>query len=286
MTAASALREVARARALDTMSVAWRMSGCEARAVSLPRIHFPYLHAVAPAEEERFRKFLRWLARSHSFVSYSEAVRRVQSGEVDEPCVAISFDDGFASNVRAAKILEEFGAVGCFFVVTDFIGTRTRAEARKLFGYTNGVDEGAMTWAELETLKVRGHEVGNHTRSHRVMSSLTQDQLRDEVWTGAETLRSRMGECRHFAWPYGRLEHFTAGAAQMVFDAGHESCASAVRGAHPPSRPVAPHEVCLSRDHIMMEWPLRHSRFWIAASATGRGRADSSWPAGWKVPHV
>ena len=277
------LRAVARHGALDALAATWKMRGRTDKALSTPRVHFPYLHAVPPQEEDDFRRLLRDLAHTHTFVSYSEAVDKTLSGQIDKPYVAFSFDDGFASNVRTAAILEEFGAVGCFFVATGFIGVPTLPEARDFFGYSGGIDEHAMTWTDLENLKGRGHEIGNHTYSHRQISAITPDQAVEQIGRGAEMLRERLGGIEHFAWPFGRFSHFTAEAAAEVFAQGHVSCASAERGSH--SGGVTPPEsLCIRRDHVMTSWPLRHSRYFLASSALG-SRAQG-WPEGWEVPHV
>ena len=184
-------------------------------ALTRPRVHFPYLHAVPPAEESAFRRFVEALALNHTFLPYGEAVRRVLSGPIDKPFAAFSFDDGFVSNVQIARILEDYGARACFFVPTGFIGTSfTPAEARHQFGFSDDIDEGAMTWGDLEELKARGHEIGNHTVTHRVLAELPGQQLVDEVNLAAEELRSRLGVSEHFAWPRGRFRHFDERAAR------------------------------------------------------------------------
>jgi hypothetical protein len=81
-----------------------------------PRVHFLYLHHVLDDERENFGKILHALARSHSFLSYSEAVDRVRRGKIDKPFISISVDDGLKNCLRIADQLDQFGASGCFFV--------------------------------------------------------------------------------------------------------------------------------------------------------------------------
>ncbi len=112
-------------RARRARGVRGRHRGCGPIPHEAPRVHLPYLHTVPPHEEDSFRRLLTELRRDHTFISYSEAVERILTGDVDRPYLAFSFDDGFESNVRTARILEEFDTVGCFFVATRFIGTPT-----------------------------------------------------------------------------------------------------------------------------------------------------------------
>lgn len=272
------LRSGARRVALDVVAARETAGSRLATAWSTPRVHLVYLHAVAPDQEDRFRTLLRDWSAHHTFIGYGEAVRRIETGDIDRPYLAFSFDDGFASNVRTAGLLTEFGVTGCFFVPTDFIGTPTVERARALFGYAAGIDEPAMTWDDLDALAAAGHEIGNHTRSHRQLSKLGDAELADEIGTAAEVLRERFGAEPHFAWPFGRFTHMSAEAARLVFDLGHRSCASAVRGAHAGSGGSRP---CLRREHIATGWPERHSHAFLARGARAAGRA--SWPDGWRV---
>lgn len=279
------MRSRARALALDVLGMGRTLMRRDPAALARPRVHFPYLHAVPPAEEPAFRRFVEALAVDHTFLPYGEAVQRVLHGPIDKPYAAFSFDDGFVSNVRAARILEEYGARACFFVPTAFIGTALATEeARTRFGFSDDIDEGAMGWADLEDLKSRGHEIGNHTVTHGVLAEMSDQQVVDEVNLAAEELRRRVGASDHFAWPRGRFWHFDERAARAVFEAGHLSCASAERGAHTRVHQGDPRRLCIRRDHEMTAWPLRHSMYFMGRSSDRAAAApEDTWPAGWEV---
>ena len=273
-----AVRTSTRRLALDALADRWVRSGRVEAGFARPRVHFLYLHAVPEDEEPRFQGLLDRLTETHDLVSHSRAVQLLTAGDVSRPTVSFSFDDGFASNYRTARMLEEYGTVGMFFVPTSFIGTTTVDQARQLFGYSQHIDEPAMTWAQLEDLRGRGHEVGNHTRTHPNVATLSDDQVREEIHGAAEILRERLGECRHFAWPFGRWGHFSPDAARIVFESGHESCASAERGAHAVTHRRAAETVCLRRDHLMTSWPLRHLEYFIARASLRSDASSNAWP--------
>ncbi len=270
--------------ALDALST-WRsVSGRDREAFERPRVYFPYLHDVPEDEENAFRAFVEMLSDSHTFLSYSDAIDRVLNGPIDKPYVAFSFDDGFASNIAASRILEEYGATGCFFVPPGFIDSKLpTADAMREFGFSPGTCEEPMTWSDLEDMKSRGHEIGNHTLNHRTLSSISEEQASDEISRGADRIRGVLGECRHFAWPRGQFKHMTDIAARTVFETGHDSCASAERGAHVQPLHSDPQLLCVRRDHIMTSWPLRHDKYFIGrASETASGQSNA-WPHGWSV---
>lgn len=266
---------------LDSLSGAELAVGKIERDLGRPRVHFLYFHAVPPPSLSGFRSLVRTLSRNADFASHSDAVNALLTGQkLHKPVVSFSFDDGFVSNVAAAHVLEHYGAVGMFFVPTAFIGTPDVGSARAFFGMTAGVDEPAMTWGQIEGLRARGHEIGNHTVNHRVLSDLSDDEAAEEVGAARDELVQRLGTCEHFAWPRGLFHHTTEKVSRHAFALGHASIASAVRGSHRPGRRPVSH-LCLRRDHVMSEWPLRHNLHFVARAARHAGRGD--WPEEWSV---
>ena len=276
-------RQSVRHVALDGLSATWNSTGRLADALSRPRVHFVYLHDLPPADEPRFRSLVGQLAQTHTLVSYSEAVDRVRDGRIDSPYLCFSFDDGFLSNLRAAHILKEHGTTACFFIPTGFVGTRTVAQARAYFRTAHGVNEPAMTWSDLESLKSQGHEIGSHTVNHLDLAMLSQDQVVDEIEGSSEILSSRFGSCDHFAWPLGRFHQFTPQSARVAYDAGHSSCASAERGAHTHVADGCVAAFCVRREHLQASWPARHSLYFMARSSTEAGPQSNTWPSSWVV---
>ncbi len=91
---------------------------------------------------------------------------------------ALTFDDGGASALLAAEMLERRGWRGQFFVTTGRIGT-----------------PGFLTAGEVSGLAGRGHEIGSHSDTHPTyMGTLTADQLAREWRVSRETLAAILGE--------------------------------------------------------------------------------------------
>ena len=278
----SRMRATARAAALSVLAADAAHRNWSRVALERPRIHFVYLHSVRPNEEENFRRLLRILAETHTFVSHSAALRLMAAPQVDRPYMAFSFDDGYASNVRTAQLLDDFGAKGCFFVCTDFIGTRSLSEARQFFRASELVDEAAMSWADIERLVEGGHEVGNHTRKHLNLRQLGVTELQDEIAGAGAVLEDRLGQmASHFAWPFGRFQHFSPVAAQVAHDSGVRSIASAERGAHCANVGGRASRGCIRRDHVQADWPIAHALYFLARSARNATSTSIDWPEGW-----
>jgi hypothetical protein len=88
-----------------------------------------------------------------------------------------TFDDGGASARRIGDVLAQRGWHGCFFVSTDFIGTR-----------------GFVTKDDIRILVAQGHSVGSHSCSHPArMAALPREQLRHEWLRSREVLEDILG---------------------------------------------------------------------------------------------
>lgn len=229
-----------------------------------PRVQFLYIHHIFKDEENSFRAMLQDLSQEYSFVSYSEAVNKVVTGNIDRPYLSISSDDGFQNNLAAGRILEEMGISGCFFLNPGLISeTNFQKIKQHCFEKLEFPPVAFLTWQEVEQLQEMGHEIGGHTLYHeRVLGRSMQDFAAD-CQKSREQITHNCGEPKHFSFPYGRFTDFSRDAAQIVFRAGYESCASAERGCHVGTTPLSPYEVCIRRDHVLPEWPISHVRYFL-----------------------
>jgi peptidoglycan/xylan/chitin deacetylase (PgdA/CDA1 family) len=273
-------RGIVRGLSLDALSRAGELTGRTERALARPRVHFIYLHHIFDDEVEAFRKLLASLTKTMTPISYSAAIERCLNGPIDKPYVAFSFDDGMKNCVAAARVLEEFGATACFFICPRIIAEkvddeRVRQWVRFAHARLHLPPTEFMTWDDLDGLRSRGHEIGNHTADHLRLSEVADP--REQIEHGLATLRLRYSNVKHFAWPYGNFASMNDAAREAVFATGHASCASGVRGAHVEPASDAT-KLCVRRDHIIAAWSLRHVRYLLAKSASAATAADNEWP--------
>ncbi len=111
---------------------------------------------------------------------------QLQTIDPDKPMVALTFDDGPSAHTeRLLDIFAEHGGKGTFFVLGNLIDGREDTLCRT-------VDE--------------GHEVANHSWDHRQLTSLTEEEIKDQIMmtrakiydvTGKDTLivRAPYGAC-------------------------------------------------------------------------------------------
>ena len=91
-----------------------------------------------------------------------------------KPMVALTFDDGPYGPVgnRILDCLAQYNGRATFYVV----GERVPAEA-----------------AEMQRIVAEGHEIGNHTYSHKYLNKLNTAQIRQEIDRCADTVQSVCG---------------------------------------------------------------------------------------------
>jgi len=66
---------------------------------------------------ENFERHVAYLSRAYTVVRLDEAVARIASGQaLPANAVAITFDDGYADNLAAARILERYRATATFYI--------------------------------------------------------------------------------------------------------------------------------------------------------------------------
>lgn len=104
-------------------------------------------------------------------------VAQVSSGHLARRAIALTFDDGHVSNHDLAlPILCEHGFKATFFITAGFIGS----------GLT-------MNWAQIRALHAAGMEIGSHTLTHRPPSTLSDEELRQELVKSRQILEDGLG---------------------------------------------------------------------------------------------
>jgi len=276
---AEGFRGFLRNQVLDILSFFNTSSRIE-EAFRKPRIHFLYIHHVFQDEENQFRKLLAVLAKSHVFISYSEAVDRILKGEIDRPYMVFSSDDGLKNNLRAVQILNEFGAKACFFINPDIIGENNPDKIKKfcdqqlMFPLVEFMD-----WKDVENVLKAGHEIGAHTMNHINIADASKEIIEEDMQKSHAFLLKNCGKADHFAFPYGRFFHFNEMGRKACFEAGFISCASAERGAHVASLgSILPEKLLIRRDHLALGWEMSHLLYFITKSAKSAKPANNYFP--------
>lgn len=185
-------------------------------------------HAVdEPSAEDRlglcvspaaFREQMGWLKEEGFTVVPLTALWR---GVAGERLVAITFDDGYASQLTGAAILEEFGFPATFFVVPDFLdGRGGRGGYWERWGY--------FGWGELQTLAACGFDIGCHSASHVRLTPCSPHELEEETLGAKQRLEAMVRrEVASFSYPHGA---FNERVARAVRQAGYRLACTSLYG--------------------------------------------------------
>lgn len=265
------VRSSARKSYLDCMSLKNRISQ-EQSFLKIPRIQFLYIHHIFKDEEEKFEALLIKLSETHEFITYSNAVDKVLSGDIDKPYIVISSDDGFKSNLEAAKILDKYDIKACFFVNPLSIGLKEEAKIQEFCNKKLHFPATAfLDWKDLQNLMKSGHEIGSHTMTHLDIASSPIDLVESELQESFEAIKKECGLVKHFSYPFGQYKFFNKEAMELVFKLGYKSCASAERGCHPADLGKRDYDsLLLKRDHVVCAWDIGHILYFLIRNAKSR----------------
>lgn len=194
---------------------------------------------------ERFAAQLRWL-RNHRYrtLSLDAAFECLHDGRVPRRAVLITIDDGFAGDLdRAGELLERESARATVFVPAGLLGqevdlSHPGGDGRKTSSGTLVDDTGLRRWLD------RGFDVGCHSLSHRDLTGLDAETLRQETEEARQRLSTALGHpILDFCYPF---THHDEAARQAVAAAGFR----AAYAGEPPRKDLfaAPRMMVYPRD--------------------------------------
>lgn len=175
---------------------------------------------------EQFAAQLAWLdANGFTAVTLDDVHRALTEGYRLPPRpVVLTFDDGYADAYEHAfRLLDRFGMVGTFFVVTDWLD-----QSRP----------GYLTWDQARTMARAGMSIQSHSRSHPDLANdCDYDCLVYQILGSAETIAAQIGvRPRFFCYPSGR---YNADVLTVVSQVGMVAAVTTHGGTlHTSDRPL------------------------------------------------
>jgi peptidoglycan/xylan/chitin deacetylase (PgdA/CDA1 family) len=176
-----------------------------------------------------FVRHIDWLSEQFQFVSLEETLDAQRDGARDQPTVHITFDDGYADNLRVAlPELIRRAIPTTYFVSTRFIEDQVPFPHDVDRGFplaTNSIDD-------VQSLADAGITIGSHSHSHVDFGRpLTPSELRREIVDVRKKLQDWTGQSiDYFAFPYGQPANISQAAIDVVFEAGYRAFVSASGG--------------------------------------------------------
>ncbi len=147
---------------------------------------------IAPS---RLRSLIEYLkARGYTFATFGELARGLHRPEAARTA-CLTFDDGYQNNLyELVPILQSTGAVATVFVISGWLGEVHRDVPRRPM----------LSRKEVEILHAEGVDIGCHTVTHRDLTTLARDELRDELEVSKKVLEETVSAPVDVAaYPYG-----------------------------------------------------------------------------------
>jgi peptidoglycan/xylan/chitin deacetylase (PgdA/CDA1 family) len=164
-------------------------------------------------EADLARQLATLRKRGYVGLTFAESERARTAGRLPKRCVVVTFDDGFASTLKARPALEAADFPGTVFVATDFVESGTPLSFIPGSGPLRADELAPLSWNDLAELTADGWEVGSHTVTHPRLPDLGDPELRRELELSREVIQRRLGSCGTLAYPYGLADQRVAVAA-------------------------------------------------------------------------
>ncbi len=153
-----------------------------------------------------FARQMRLLAMlRYRIVDFEEIGLALREGRpLPRRSVAITIDDGYADTLDIAHpILRRHGFSATLFLISAKLGSVADWSSR------GSATDGRALLSSEQVLRLRdeGHRVGAHTRTHRRLPTLAEDEAGAEIGGSRADLEEALGTpVPSFAYPYGELD--------------------------------------------------------------------------------
>ena len=128
--------------------------------------------------------------------------------------IDITFDDGYHNNFQNAfPLLQKHYLTATFFLITDFIDGKIKSES-----FTNGdfVAE-ALRWEDIKVMNDAGMRFGSHSKTHRVLTEIPEDELKKELVEAKVRMEDVLGvRVDSFAYPFGNAGSFNGHVKKIL----------------------------------------------------------------------
>ncbi len=138
-------------------------------------------------------------ALGYKALSISDAWDYIIANKVGK-IVILTFDDGYYDNFKnALPILKKFNFTATLFVVSDLIGSFNKWDYKEI-----NMIKPLMNEEQIKIWIDSGMEIGSHTRTHPILTKLSEKELISEIVKSKEILERKFKvEIKHFCYPYG-----------------------------------------------------------------------------------
>jgi len=197
-----------------------------------PVIRAVNFHNTSRAQAALYERQIAQYSQHFSPVNQDELETYLVTGEwhKPKPGLIVSVFEGYRNSYDVLlPILEKYGFVGWFWMITGFLNTpvpdqRNYAEHHDIDMLTHEYPDGryALTWDELRQIDKK-HVIASHTRSHTLLSQLDPATQRSEVIGSQQDFVKELGHpVRAFVSLTGPAYGENAAIDRLIDEAGYD----------------------------------------------------------------
>ncbi len=122
----------------------------------------------------KFTAQMNWLSEHNYQTAWIEEI----NSSSQQKQVILTFDDGEMNNfIHGLPVLQQLGFKAYFFVITERVGK-----------------SGYLGWDELREMQETGMVIGSHSETHRILTSLTDAEIKAELDNSLKYLTNQLGK--------------------------------------------------------------------------------------------
>ena len=180
-----------------------------------------YIDVANETTNEIFYDTLNKLSKEVDFVSFEAGSGLVHSRRIpsNQKLVCLSFDDGYAECFTKIKpVLDAFNIKAGFFICPNYVeGTPQYIDSFLKNNVFLKTQKLPMSWEQIKKLHADGHLIGSHTLNHINCKTVSKEVLDFELKDSKRRIEAQLqAECTHFAYTYGKIEHFSETALAVA----------------------------------------------------------------------
>lgn len=155
-----------------------------------PLLRTVNFHTTPASRVAEYRNQLAHYGRNFSSVSEEDLDSYLRTGKwhKEKPGLIIALYEGYRDHYDVfLPLLQEFGLIGWFFVITEFVKCDPSAQIDfaqrhdiSIVPHEYSDGRHALNWDELRAIG-KHHVVASHARTHTQLSTLPSDELRSEI---------------------------------------------------------------------------------------------------------
>lgn len=137
-----------------------------------------YLLSFSP---KKFEEYLLFFRQNNIETLTFWDLKDILEGKREMPkkAVMLTFDDGYKNHyTEAFRLLKKYNMKGVFFIIPHKSDTNIE--------YVN--------WAQIKEMAENGQEIGSHTVTHPNLSSLSLEQIKNELELSKQTIEEKIGK--------------------------------------------------------------------------------------------